>query len=119
MQCSSITRKHRISFYCIISVQPPDISPPKRAPAKDPPFRLDGKTKDHVLTKFPAVKSDSSPTRRCSVCLKKKEIVKLGGIVQSVAFLYILGNVIPGTTLSKCTETSPEGMYKFSASCVL
>jgi hypothetical protein len=52
------------------SMQPPYILPPKRAPAIDPPFRLDGKTKDHVLMKFPAARSDSSQIRRCSVCLK-------------------------------------------------
>jgi hypothetical protein len=43
--------------------------------------------------------------------------VKLGGIVGSVVFLYTLGNVIQGTILSKCTDTSPEGMYKVSDSC--
>jgi hypothetical protein len=53
------------------SMQPPDILPPKRAPAKDPPFRLDGNTKDDVLPKFPAVRSDNSPTRRCRVYLTK------------------------------------------------
>jgi hypothetical protein len=49
------------------SMQPPDVLPPKRAPAKDPPFQLDGKTRDHVLLKFPAARSDSSQTKRCRV----------------------------------------------------
>jgi hypothetical protein len=40
--------------------------------------------------------------------------VKLGDIVERVVFLYILRNVIPGTTLTECTKTSPEGMYKVS-----
>jgi hypothetical protein len=44
--------------------------------------------------------------------------VKLGGIVESVVFLYILGNVIPGTTLSAYTKTSSEYMYKVSDSGV-
>jgi hypothetical protein len=35
-------------------MQPPDILPPKRAPAKDPHFQLYGKTEDRVLLKFPA-----------------------------------------------------------------
>jgi hypothetical protein len=47
------------------------------------------------------------------------KLIKLGGIVESVAFLCILGNVIPGATLSsECTKTSPEGMDKVSDSCV-
>jgi hypothetical protein len=44
--------------------------------------------------------------------------VKLGVTVEIVVFPYILGNVIPGTTLSECTKTSPESMYKISDSCV-
>lgn len=44
-------------------------------------------------------------------------MVKLGSIVESVVF-YTLGNVIPDTTLSGCTKTSREGMYKVSDSCV-
>jgi hypothetical protein len=47
-----------------------------------------------------------------------KKLVKLGGIVESMVLLYILPNVITGTTLPKCTKTSPEGMYRFSVSCV-
>jgi hypothetical protein len=69
-------------------MQLPVFLPPKRAPAKDPPFQLDGKTKDHVLLKFPAARSDSFPTRRY-VCLKNKKLVKLGGIVESMVFLYV------------------------------
>jgi hypothetical protein len=85
---------------------------------KDAPFLLDGKTKDHVLLKFPAARSNSSPTGRCRVCLETKKLVKLGGIVKSVVLLYFLGNVIPGTTLTECTKTSADGMYKVSDSCV-
>jgi hypothetical protein len=90
-------------------VQPPDILPPKRAPTKDPPFRPDSKTKAHVLVKFPAVQQEDVDC----VFKKTKKLVKLGGIVKSVVFLYILGNVIRGTTLSKCTNSSPEGIYRF------
>lgn len=50
--------------------------------------------------------------------VSKKKIVKLGGIVESVVCLCILGNVILGTILSECTKTFPEGMYKISDSCV-
>jgi hypothetical protein len=50
------------------SMQPPDILPPKLVPT----FRLDAKTKNHVLLKFPATRSDSSPTRRYSMFKKKK-----------------------------------------------
>jgi hypothetical protein len=55
------------------SMKPPDVLPPKIVPHKTPPFRLDSKTKDHVLLKFPAARSDSKPTRRCSVCLIKQK----------------------------------------------
>ncbi|KAJ9584012.1 hypothetical protein L9F63_021641, partial [Diploptera punctata] len=51
----------------------PKVPPPKRAPAKDPPFRLDRKLKEHVLLKVPPLKSDSHPTRKCRVCLKNKK----------------------------------------------
>jgi hypothetical protein len=40
------------------SVQPPDVFLSKRAPAKHPPFRLDGKTKNNVLLKFSAARSE-------------------------------------------------------------
>jgi hypothetical protein len=56
------------------SSQPSKHRTPKTAPAKDPPFRLDGKRKEHVLLKLPPMKSDSNPTRRCRVCLKNKNI---------------------------------------------
>ena len=46
--------------------------PPKRAPAKDPPFRLDGKRREHILAKFPPLKSKSGPSRGCRVCQKHK-----------------------------------------------
>jgi hypothetical protein len=49
------------------------------------------------------------------MCLKDKTIEKLSGIIESVVFLYILGNVKPGATLSR---VSPECMYKVSDSCV-
>jgi hypothetical protein len=84
---------------------------------KESSMWLDVKTKDHVLQKFPAARSDSFSTRRCSVCVKKK-LMKLGGIVESVVFLCILGNAVPGATLSECTKTSAEGVYKVSDSCV-
>ncbi|PSN49726.1 Activating signal cointegrator 1 complex subunit 3 [Blattella germanica] len=41
--------------------------PPKRAPAKDPPFRLDGKRREHILAKFPPLKSKSGPSRGCRI----------------------------------------------------
>jgi hypothetical protein len=82
------------------SIQPQDVLPPKRAPVKDPPFCLDGKTEDHILPKFPAARSNDSPTRWWRVCLKTNKVVNLGGIFESVVLLYFLGNVIPGTTLS-------------------
>jgi hypothetical protein len=49
---------------------------------------------------------------------KQEKLVKLGGIMESVVFLCILGNVILGTILSECTKTFPEDMYKISDSCV-
>jgi hypothetical protein len=104
MQWFSIMCKCRISFYCII-INATSTHFAAKKPSKGPPFRLDGKTKDHVLMKFPAVRSDSRLTRRCSMFKKQnKKLVKLGGIVESVVFLCILGKVIPGTTLSKCTK---------------
>jgi hypothetical protein len=93
-------------------VQPPDVLPPKRPLTKDPPFWLDDKRKDCLL-KFPAVRSDSSPIRRCRICLKTKKVVKLDGIVESMVFLYILGNVIPDTTLSESTKRSPKCVQSF------
>jgi hypothetical protein len=48
--------------------------PPKRGPAKDLPSQLDGKRNEHILVKFPTMKSDSTPTRRCRVCTKNKTI---------------------------------------------
>lgn len=50
------------------------VTPPRRAPAKDPPYRLDGKRKEHVLLHFPATKSDRTPTRRCRVCMKNSKV---------------------------------------------
>jgi hypothetical protein len=41
------------------SMQAPDVLQRKRAPAKDPPFQVDGKTKDHVSLKLPAARTDS------------------------------------------------------------
>jgi hypothetical protein len=49
---------------------------------------------------------------------ENKKLVKLGGSVETVVFLYILVKVVPDTVLSKCTKTSPEGMYKVSGFCV-
>jgi hypothetical protein len=46
------------------SMQSPNVLPPKRVPAKDSPFLLDGKPKDYVLLKFPAARSDSSLIKR-------------------------------------------------------
>ncbi|PSN33508.1 PiggyBac transposable element-derived protein 4 [Blattella germanica] len=47
--------------------------PPKRAPFKDPPFRLDGKRREHILAKFPPLKnSKSTPSRKCKVCHRNK-----------------------------------------------
>jgi hypothetical protein len=53
-----------------------------------------------------------------SVLQKTKKLLKLGGIVESVVSPCIMGNVMPGTTLSEHTRTSPESMYKVSDSCV-
>jgi hypothetical protein len=40
---------------------------PKRAPAKDPPSRLDGERSEHILVKFPPMKSDSNLERKVRV----------------------------------------------------
>jgi hypothetical protein len=50
---------------------------------------------------------------------KGRKLVKIGSIVKSMVFLYILGSVIPGIMLSEYTghlqnsRTSPEGFAKF------
>ncbi|KAJ8887098.1 hypothetical protein PR048_013313, partial [Dryococelus australis] len=46
------------------------ITPSRGAPVKDPPYRLDGKGKEHVLLHIRATITDNTPTRRCSVCWK-------------------------------------------------
>jgi hypothetical protein len=45
---------------------------------------------------------------------KQKEIINLGGNGESVVFIHILANLIPGTTFSDYTRTFPQGMYKIS-----
>jgi hypothetical protein len=52
----------------------PHIGAPKRAPAKDPPSQLDGRRNERILVKFPPMKSDSTPTRKCRVYTKNKTI---------------------------------------------
>lgn len=53
------------------------------------------------------------------MCFKKKKtLVNLGGIVESVVFLCILRNVILGAILSEPTRIPPEGIYRISDSCM-
>ena len=69
------------------SSRTPTPTPPKRAPKKDPPGRLDGKIKNHTLIHIPPTIKDKMPTRKC-VC----EIIsgkKPDFSVLSVVFLYI------------------------------
>jgi hypothetical protein len=54
------------------SMQRPEVLPPHRAPARDPPFLQDGKTKGRVLLTFPAARSENNPTIRCR--FKKQRI---------------------------------------------
>jgi hypothetical protein len=51
----------------------PDILVPKRAPAKDTSFWLDGKRQDHIFLKFSTVRTGTSPARRYRVCFKKQK----------------------------------------------
>ena len=44
---------------------------PRRAPAKDPPVRLDGNIERHILKYLPPTKKDKTPTRKCRVCIRK------------------------------------------------
>ena len=46
-------------------------TPPKRAPKKDPPGRLDGKLKNHKLVHIPPTKNDRTLTRKYRVCGRK------------------------------------------------
>ncbi|KAJ8893805.1 hypothetical protein PR048_006406 [Dryococelus australis] len=60
------------------------VTPPRRDPSKDPPYRLDGKRKAHVLLHFPATKTDNTLTRRCSVCLKNCKVSETRWFLQKV-----------------------------------
>ncbi|XP_069692449.1 modifier of mdg4-like isoform X14 [Periplaneta americana] len=46
---------------------------PKRAPVKDPLFRLDGPLSRHVLVRLPPTRNDRTPTRNCRVCIRSKK----------------------------------------------
>jgi hypothetical protein len=44
---------------------------------------------------------------------KNKIVVKQCGIVESMLFFYVLGNVIRSTSLSESTKTSTECIHSF------
>jgi len=75
------------------SSRTPTLNATKRAPKKNyPPGRLDGKIKNHKLVHIPPTKkkNDTTPTRKCRVCVCEKiSRKKLGFSVHRVVFLCI------------------------------
>jgi hypothetical protein len=89
---------------------------PKIAPAKDPPSQLDGKRSEHILVKFPPMKSDSTPTRRYRASTKNKTIVKPGGTAENVVYHCTLEDVTTDITPRNHTRVLSKGMFLVSDS---